>query len=95
MKLVRLKNKLNTKDSNILINYVFMGQIQCELQISVQKMEQKQQNYNDFNHFLYELIRGNFGVLSECAIIVSQYDPIIASSGNSHSVYKPKKKKVS
>jgi len=64
VKLMKIKNKLNTKDSNILITYIFMGQIQCELQMSVQRMEHKQQNYNDYNHFLYELIRGKFGVLS-------------------------------
>lgn len=28
-KLVRIKNKLNDKDNNILINYMFMGKVQC------------------------------------------------------------------
>jgi hypothetical protein len=39
--LVRIKNKLDTKDNNILINYLFMGKIQCELQMSVQKIAGK------------------------------------------------------
>jgi hypothetical protein len=28
-KLVRIKNKLSQKDNNILINYMFMGKVQC------------------------------------------------------------------
>jgi len=29
IELVRIKNKLDSKDNNILINYLFMGKIQC------------------------------------------------------------------
>jgi hypothetical protein len=39
--LVRIKNKLDSRDNNILINYLFMGKVQCELQMSVQKMTDK------------------------------------------------------
>ena len=63
-KLVRVKNKLNMRDSNVLINYMFMGKVQCELQLSIQKMEKKDQNYYSFCHFLYELTRGKLGVLT-------------------------------
>ena len=52
-KLVRIKNKLNMRDNNVLINYMFMGKVQCELQISVQKMNDKDKHYYEFNHFLY------------------------------------------
>ena len=52
-RLVRLKNKLNEKDNNILINYMFLGRVQCELQLSVQDTKGKAKNYYDFNHFLY------------------------------------------
>jgi len=48
-----------------------MGKIQCELQMSVQKMAGKELNYYSFSHFLYELTRGKFGVLAECATIIS------------------------
>ena len=61
---MRIKNKLDSKDNNILINYLFMGKIQCELQMSVQKMAGKELNYYSFSHFLYELSRGEFGVLA-------------------------------
>jgi hypothetical protein len=82
-KLVRIKNKLGQKDNNILLNYMFMGKVQCELQLSVQDMAKKDKNYYAFSHFLYELTRGNFGVLTECASIVCQHDPIINSSTKS------------
>lgn len=37
---------------------------------------------------MYELTRGKFGILAECATIISQNDPIISSSP-SHTYYKP------
>lgn len=89
LQLVRIKNKLDSKDNNILINYTFMGQVQCELQMSIQQISGKQQHYYSFNHYLYELIRGKFGVLSQCATIVSQHDPIIAASSQK-IYYEPK-----
>lgn len=87
MELVRIKNKLDTKDNNILVNYLFKGQLQCELQVSVQKIEGKELNYYAFSHFLYELTRGHFGVLSECASIISQHDPIL--NANTQMYYDP------
>ena len=76
-KLVRVKNKLDQKDNNILLNYMLLGKVQCELQLSVQDMRPKEKNYANYNHFLYELTRGKFGVITECAIIVSQHDPVV------------------
>ena len=35
-KLVRIKNKLDDPANNIMINYLFMGKITCELQLSIQ-----------------------------------------------------------
>ena len=52
-KLVRIKNKLNMQDNNVLINYMFVGKVQCELQLSVQKMAEKDKHYYEFCHFLY------------------------------------------
>lgn len=40
-KLVRVKNKMNQKDNNILINYMFLGRVQCQLQLSIQQMKGK------------------------------------------------------
>lgn len=89
---MKIKNKLDSKDNNILINYLFMGKIQCELQISVQKMAGKELNYYSFAHFLYELTRGKFEVLAECATIISHRDPIVSSS--SSDLYYEQKKLV-
>ncbi len=52
-KLVRIKNKLDMPDNNIMINYLFMGKIQCELQLSIQEPKGKAKNYYTFSHFVY------------------------------------------
>lgn len=79
-KLVRIKNKLQDSANNILINYLFMGKVLCELQLSIQESKKKEKNFYIFSHFIYELTRGNFGAISECAIMISQLDPIANSS---------------
>ena len=63
-KLVRIKNKLNEPANNIIINYLFMGKVLCELQLSIQESKGKEKNYYSFSHFIYELTRGKFGVIS-------------------------------
>ena len=52
-KLVRIKNKLDDPDNNIMINYLFMGKVQCELQLSIQEPKGKEKNYYAFSHFVY------------------------------------------
>ena len=37
-KLVRIKNKLDSRDNNVLVNFMFMGKVQCEMQISTQNL---------------------------------------------------------
>ena len=63
-----------------MVNYMFMGKVVCELQLSIQESKGKEKNYYTFSHFIYELTRGSFGILSECAIMISQLDPIVSSS---------------
>jgi hypothetical protein len=70
-KLVRIKNKLDDPASNIMVNYLFMGKIQCELQLSIQEAKGKEKNYYIMSHFVYELVRGKFGSIAECAIMLS------------------------
>lgn len=79
-RLVRIKNKLDDPANNIIINYLFMGKVQCELQLSIQEPKGKEKKYYIFSHFVYELTRGNFGSIAECAIMISQLDPMIAAS---------------
>ena len=52
-KLVRIKNKLDDPASNIMINYLFMGRVQCELQLSIQEPKGKAKNNYTFSHFVY------------------------------------------
>jgi hypothetical protein len=91
-KLVRIKNKLESPANNIIVNYLFMGKMQCELQLSIQEPRGKQKNYYAFSHFIYELIRGQFGVLAECAIMVAQLDPLITACNQPY--YREKNKRT-
>ena len=85
-KLVRIKNKLDDPSNNIMVNYLFMGRVQCELQLSIHEPKGREKNYYTFSHFVYELTRGKFGSISECAIMVSQLDPMITSSKGTYYV---------
>jgi hypothetical protein len=78
-KLVRIKNKLDDPANNIMVNYLFMGKVQCEMQLSIQEAKGKEKNYYTFSHFVYELVRGKFGSIAECAIMTSQLDPMITA----------------
>jgi hypothetical protein len=78
-KLVRIKNKLDDPANNIMVNYLFMGKVQCELQLSIKEAKIKEKNYYTFSHFVYELVRGKFGSIAECAIMISQLDPMITA----------------
>jgi hypothetical protein len=46
--------------------------------LSIQEAKGKEKNYYNFSHFIYELTRGKFGAIAECAIMISQLDPMIA-----------------
>lgn len=94
-KLVRIKSKLDDPANNIMINYLFMGKVQCELQLSIQEPKGKAKNYYTFSHFVYELTRGKFGAIAECAIMISQLDPMIASCANNYYVEKKGTKIIS
>lgn len=65
-------------DNDILINFFFRNTIICELQLSIHKEENKKERlYSDFNHFIYELERCEFGIIAEFASIVAQHDPLV------------------
>ena len=91
-KLVRVKNKLDDPANNIIINYLLMGKVQCQLQLSIQEPKGKQKNYYAFSHFVYELTRGMFGPIAECAIMISQLDPMIIAC--KHPYYQEQKKNI-
>lgn len=78
-KLVRVKNKLDEPSNNLIVNYLFMGKVQCELQLSVSESKGKEKGYYTFSHFVYELTRGRFSSIAECALMVAQLDPLISA----------------
>jgi hypothetical protein len=76
---VKIKNRLEDKSNDILINLFFKERILCEIQLGIFKeVNDKEKLYSEFNHFLYELIRSEFGVLSALGNVVAQYDPIVS-----------------
>lgn len=77
IRIVRIKNRLEKKDNDVLINLYFMDRIECELQLSIRSPHHPKHDHSAFNHFLYEVIRSKLGPLSEMANIVTQYDPLI------------------
>ena len=85
-KLVRIKNKLEDSANNIIINYLFMGKVQCELQLSIQEAKGKEKNYYTFSHFIYELLRDKFGSIAGCSTMISQLDPMITAC--KHTYYR-------
>jgi hypothetical protein len=68
MKIIRVKNRLEAKDNDILMNVLFMNKIQCEFQLSLisdySAEAKKQKKTNEFNHYLYEISRSMLGPIS-------------------------------
>ena len=69
---------------------MFMGTVTCELQLSIQKSDSKQQKYYHINHCIYTLKRGTFGCLTELAVMISQLDPMITACTQPYYVEKHK-----
>ena len=66
MKCIRIKNRLDQKDNDILLNIFFANKIICEIQLSFDRAidlegAQKKKYYTSFNHFLYEIRRSLLG----------------------------------
>ena len=91
-KLIRIRNKLDEPANNVMINYLFMGKVQCELQLSIQEPSGKEKSYYTFSHFVYELTRGRFGSIAECAVLINQLDPMISACKESY--YTEKKERL-
>ena len=83
-KLIRIKNKLDDPASNIMINYLFMGKVPCQLQLSIQEAKGKKKHYYSFSHFVYELTRGKFGAIAQCSNMIAQLDPMIAACSSTY-----------
>ena len=65
LRIVKINNRMFQKDNDILINFFFRNKIICELQLSIHKeFNRKERLYGDFNHFIYELKRSEFGIIA-------------------------------
>ena len=87
MKLIKVKDRLNTPNKDISLNFMFMDKVVCELQLVTGVVGPKEKDkktkssfYNNFNHLLYELERAEFGPIAESAYIVAKYDPLISKN---------------
>ena len=73
----RIKNRLETENNDILINFFFGNKAECELQLSVFSDEKKDEKIsNKFSHLIYEIVRAELGPVSEMSSIIVQYDPL-------------------
>jgi hypothetical protein len=54
----------------------------------IQEAKGKVKHYYAMSHFVYELVRGKFGSIAECAIMMSQLDPMITAC--KHPYYQEK-----
>jgi hypothetical protein len=78
-KLIRIQNKLDESEQKVVVNYLFMSKVQCELQLSIVGRAGKEIKHYSINHFLEGLTRGKFGPISTAAFKVSMFDPMIVS----------------
>ena len=70
MKVIRVKNRLEKGNRDILINLWYRRNIIVEIQL---KVDEAKHNFitcsNNFNHYLYEIKRAEFGPITElCSI---------------------------
>ena len=86
LRIVRVKNRLETDNNDVLINVFFAGRIECELQLSVAKnVRRNEKNFHCFSHFLYEVLRARLGPIAELSTIVAKYDPVANKYSKSES----------
>ena len=64
IKIVRIKDRLDMGPRDILINIIYENRMLCEIQLAVtDEVDTKQQAFDAFNHYLYELKRSNLGAI--------------------------------
>ena len=94
LRIVKIQNRLDGKSNDILINFLFRDTIICELQLAIFKeTNHKEHLYSQFNHFLYELKRCSFGVISALSNAIAQHDPLV-NEFTFHALKHPKLFKV-
>ena len=74
IKIIRVKNRLNKGNKDILMNLLYKNEMVVEMQLAIKSDKSKfiECSYN-FNHYLYELKRAQFGPIMEmCNIWVNK-----------------------
>ena len=74
IKIIRVKNRLNKGNKDILLNLLYKGEMVVEMQLAIKSEKSKfiECSYN-FNHYLYELKRAQFGPIMEmCNIWINK-----------------------
>ena len=70
LKIVRVKNRLNTGNRDIFVNLMYRGKLMVEAQLNLVSKEDKFIERSDkFNHYIYELKRPIFGPVVEMSCI--------------------------
>ncbi len=74
IKIIRVKNRLNKGNKDILLNLFYKEELVVEMQLAIKSDKSKfiECSYN-FNHYLYELKRAQFGPIMEmCNIWINK-----------------------
>ena len=70
LKLVRVKNRLESGTKDILMNLMYRNELVVEMQLAIKTGKSQFLDCSShFNHYIYELKRAQFGPLSELANI--------------------------
>ena len=75
IKIIRVKNRLESGTRDVLINIMFNEICPCEIQLAVaSNQDQKQSYFDKFNHFLYEIRRAYLGPIMEMCEIWAHHE---------------------
>ena len=79
IRITRIKDQLRSSEGNVVINYIFMGKVECQLEISLDEAKGREKSKDVFRKLIEDISSGKFGPISECAKIFSRLDPLILS----------------
>ena len=76
-KIIRVKNRLETGNRDLLINLMYRDTSLVEMQLclNMKKNDKKIGFSNAFSHYIYELKRSKFGPVTEMCSIWTSKDP--------------------
>lgn len=72
---MRVKNRLNGPNKDILINIFYMQKIMVEIQLAIKEESPFLICSDKFSHFIYELTRSSLGPLAELCFVRNKFSP--------------------